>query len=138
MSTTVSTPRQRVAAALAAQQAQLQASVTPFFEESICTAEVPVRTLAVPIPLAERPAGEAAQFPTGRPCVKPFERLPALTQELVASGGATLSTTPFTVPPLDRVELQRERSCLEREAATITRRLRQISQELLGLPSIAA
>jgi hypothetical protein len=138
MSTTVPTPRQRVAAALAVQQAQLQASVNPLVEEATWLTEPAIRTMAVPIPLDERPAGEAAQFPTGRPCVKPFERLPAVTQELVASGGATLSTTPFTVPPLDRVQLQHERSCLEREAATITRRLRQISEELLGLPSTTA
>jgi hypothetical protein len=92
---------------------------------------------AIPLPLAERPTGQEARYPRGTHTVKPFEQLPGLAQELVLSGGATLATTPLTQRPLTRQELESERKSLEREAATIANRLRQIAAELLDLPTAA-
>ena len=92
---------------------------------------------AIPLPLTERPSGAESLLPSGNHCVKPFEKLIGPAQELVLSGGETLSTAVFTPQPLTRAELAREQKCLEREAATIANRLRQIGDELLSLPTAA-
>jgi hypothetical protein len=92
---------------------------------------------AIPLPLAERPTGEAALYPRGQPTVKPFEKLAGPAKELVLSGGETVSTASLTPQPLTRTELEREQKCLAREAAAIARRQRQIEDELLSLPTAA-
>lgn len=77
-------------------------------------------------PPADRDAGRQKN---GTPRVKPLEELPAVARELVLNG--KLGEEPFTVPPLTRTELLRERGCLWRELATGERRLAQIENELL-------
>ena len=125
MSPTLS-PRERVAAALALQESQQVAAYTP----------PPTQCPCHPLPLAERPTGEAAILPCGQQSIKPFEKLVGPAQELVLTGAA-LATTPITQQPLTRGELEREQNSLLREARTIDRRLRQISDELESLPPAA-
>lgn len=125
----IPTPRQRFKAALAAQQAVLPVAVVE---------PTPVPCLpAIPIQVDERPTGRAAHSPAGQQRVKDFDKLPGPAQELVRSGGVSLSTAQLTPQPATRAELERERACLLREAGVVDRRLRQISDELLNLPTAA-
>lgn len=119
-------PRQRVAAALAAQELQQQTACAP----------VPHFCGCQPLPLEERPTGEATLLPCGQRSVKDFGKLVPPVQELVRTG-ATLATTPITQQPLTRTELESERASLLREARIIGRRLRQVNEELESLPPAA-
>lgn len=125
MLTPTLSPRERVAAALLLQESQMAAACAP---TPACGCQ--------PLPLAERPTGAAAILPCGQQSIKPFEKLVGPAQELVLTGAA-LATTPLTQQPLTRAELEREQNSLLREARTIGRRLGQISDELLSLPSAA-
>jgi hypothetical protein len=111
----IQTPRQRLAAALAAQQVVLPVAVVE---------PTPVPCLpAIPLQVNERPTGRAAHSPAGQQRVKDFDKLSGPAQELVRSGGVSMRTAHLSAQPATRAELERERACLLREAGVVDRRL---------------
>ncbi|MDJ0367377.1 hypothetical protein QMK33_19690 [Hymenobacter sp. H14-R3] len=67
---------------------------------------------------------------TGSLTIKPLAKLPAPAREMVAAGGQTLTTVPFTTRPYTRKELASEEKSLRRQLRIVEHRLHQITQEL--------
>jgi hypothetical protein len=85
-----------------------------------------------------RLTGPAAYNQRGDLVVKPLEKLPGPTRELVAAGGK-LSDLPFTVPPLSEAQLRSKRLSLLRELKLLTQGLDQTETELAQrFPATAA
>jgi hypothetical protein len=76
-----------------------------------------------------RPTGPAAYNQRGDLVVKPLEKLPGPTRELVAAGGK-LSDLPFTVSPLSEAQLRSRRLSLLREIKLLHQGLDQTEAEL--------
>jgi hypothetical protein len=76
-----------------------------------------------------RPTGPAAYNQRGDLVVKPLEKLPGPTRELVAAGGK-LSDLPLTEQPLSEAQLRSKRKSLLREIKLLTQGLDQTDAEL--------